>query len=287
MEIRHFQTFIAIVDAGGYTKAAEQLGYAQSTITAHIQILESELGKPLFSRLGKKVVVTDTGRELVPYARKMIALYKDIKSLAMADEVSGELNIGAGESLSIYRLGPILKEYKKNYPNVNIILKNSICSDLKKRLRNGELDIIFTIEPEVKEDDLVLAASKAERMLLITGGGCKMELSSSNMIFTEKGCRFRMVFENYLSEKKIKYSNPLELTSIEAIKKCVACGLGISFLPLYTVENELKDESIVGVEIEEEYQNFKTQMIFHRAANRSKALEAFMEIAITHFEKFE
>ena len=72
MEIRHLQTFITIVELQGFTKAAEHLGYAQSTITSHIRILEDELGEVLFDRLGKKVILTHVGKKLVPYAKQML-----------------------------------------------------------------------------------------------------------------------------------------------------------------------------------------------------------------------
>lgn len=117
MEIRHLQTFITIVEVEGFTKAAERLGYAQSTITSHIQILENELGGALFDRLGKKIVLTNLGKELVPYVKQMLQIYKEIKGIKSEhNDVSGDLIIGAGESLSIYRLGKILKEYKKTFP---------------------------------------------------------------------------------------------------------------------------------------------------------------------------
>ena len=150
MEIRHLQTFITIVELDGFTKAAEHLGYAQSTITAHIQILESEMGEVLFDRLGKKVVLTSVGKKLLSYAKQMLNVYREIRNITSDEnDVSGDLIIGAGESLSIYRLGKILKEYKKSFPKVNIILKDAICSDLRSKLYSGELDIIITIEPQI------------------------------------------------------------------------------------------------------------------------------------------
>lgn len=202
MEIRHLQTFITIVELGGFTKAAENLGYAQSTITTHIQILESEIGEALFDRLGKKIVLTNVGKKLVPYAKQMLDVYKEIKNITCEeDEVSGDLVIGAGESLSIYRLNEIIKEYKKRYPKVNIILKNSICSDLRSRLYSGEFDIVFTIEPQVFEKDLVVKKLKDECMVIIGAQNAELDLkklnlnnqkSKENIIFSENGCSLRI-----------------------------------------------------------------------------------------------
>lgn len=282
MEIRHFKTFIEIIDSGGFTKAADKLGYAQSTITSHIQILEGEIGEPLFNRLGKNIVLTDTGKELVHHARKLLSVYNEINNISKNRiAISGNLNIGAGESLSIYRLGPILKEYKKSYPNVNIVLRNFICSDLRKKLKTGELDIVFTIESDVKDVELITTKLKDEKMMIIAPIG-QSELNYSNIIFSEKGCSFRINFETYLKNKNITYFNPLEFTSIETIKKCVVNGLGVSFLPLYTVDEEILNKSLSAMDISKECQVFSTQMLYHKDINRTAAMNAFIEIAINN-----
>ncbi|OOM76303.1 LysR family transcriptional regulator [Clostridium sp. BL-8] len=288
MEIRHLQTFIAIVELGGFTKAADNLGYAQSTITSHIQLLENELDTALFDRLGKKIVLTNMGRQLVPHAKKMLEIYKEIKDMTNEkDQVTGDLVIGASESLSIYRLGKILKEYKRQYPKVNIILKNSICSDLRKRLYTGEFDLVFTIEPEVRDDNLEVKNLKDETMVIIGELNSDLgffkrnseeQVSKENVIFSEKGCSSRISFENYLKQNKIKYVNTLEFSSIEAIKKCVINGLGISILPLYAVEKEIFENSIKTMELDENFDKYATQLIYHKNKNQSTAMKKLIEI---------
>ncbi|WP_330654412.1 LysR family transcriptional regulator [Metaclostridioides mangenotii] len=290
------QTFITIVELEGFTKAAEHLGYAQSTITSHIQILENELGESLFDRLGKKIVLTNLGKELVPYAKQMLHVYKEIKNLTSEQNgVSGDLIVGAGESLTIYRLGKILKEYKKSFPKVNIILKDSICSDLRSKLHSGELDIIFTIEPQIMDTDLVVKNLKDECMVIIGAPDADLEFLSTNfeskvatesIIFSEKGCSFRIAFENYLKQKNIKYVNCLEFSSIEAIKKCVMNGLGISFLPFYTVRNEIKEGSLKMIEVKEPFDKFRTQLAYHKNKSISLPMSNLIEITLKNSLKW-
>ncbi|KZL90591.1 LysR family transcriptional regulator [Clostridium magnum] len=297
MEIRHLQTFISIVELGGFTKAADHLGYAQSTITAHIQILEDEIGDALFDRLGKKILLTNVGKELVPYARQMLQLYKEIKNITAEQKgVSGDIIIGAGESLSVYRLGKILKEYKRSFPKVNIILRNSICSDLRSRLHSGELDIIFTIEPKINDRDLIVRNLKDESMVIISESdesleglstNCENQISKENIIFSERGCSFRISFEKYLKEKKIKYLNPLEFSSIEAIKKCVINGLGISVLPYYAVKNEINNGSLKMLELKEPFDKYLTQLVYHKNKRISLAMSKLIEITLKNSTRWE
>lgn len=297
MEIRHLQTFIAIVELGGFTKAADNLGYAQSTITAHIQILENEIGSALFDRLGKRIVLTNMGKQLVPYAKRILDAYKEIKNMTdEPNEVSGDLVIGAGESLSVYRLGKILKQYKKSYPKVNIILKNSICSDLRNRLYTGEFDVVFTIEPLVSDKDLVVKKLKDEAMVIIGDANVDLEqfventeneVSKENIIFSENGCSLRISFENYLKQKKIKYTNPLEFSSVETIKKCVMNGLGISVLPLYVVKKEVKSGSIKIRKLKEPFDEYSTQLIYHKDKSKFTAINKFIEIVLENCVRWD
>ncbi|GAE29926.1 LysR family transcriptional regulator [Halalkalibacter hemicellulosilyticus] len=124
MELRHLITFRTIVDLGGFNKAAQKLGYAQSSITAHIKELETELGYPLFDRLGKKVTLTQTGRRFLPYALDIITLYTKSKEMIKeSDEPSGELTIGVSESLMIYWFPIIIMNFMGQYPNVQLTVK--------------------------------------------------------------------------------------------------------------------------------------------------------------------
>lgn len=290
MEIRHLQTFITIVELQGFTKAAEHLGYAQSTITSHIRILEDEMGEVLFDRLGKKVILTHVGKKLVPYAKQMLDVYKEIKNITShSNNVSGDLIIGASESLTIYRLGKILKEYKKNYPNVNIILKAAKCSDLRSKLHSGEIDIAFTIEPEIRDIDLVVKNLKDEDMVIVSApdadleflvANCEGKVARESIIFSEKGCIARVAFENYLRQKKIRYVNPLEFSSIEAIKKCVMNGLGISLVPYYTVRDEIREGRLKMIEVTEQLGQFRTQLTYHKNKSVSVPMSKLIELTL-------
>ncbi|MEG0295274.1 MAG: LysR family transcriptional regulator [Clostridium sp.] len=288
MEIRYLQTFLTIVEVGGFTKAADKLGYAQSTITSHIQILEGELDVVLFDRLGKKIVLTSEGKSLLPYAKEMLRLYREIKSIK-ADEnnVSGDLILGAGESLSVYRLGAILKEYKQKYPNVNIILNNSTCSDLRSKLHSGEVDIIFTIEPQIIDKDLIVNKLKDESIVFVGTRNSSLDFESVNLqqqsvLLTEKGCAFRENFENYLKHNNIKFSNTLELSSIEVIKNCAMNGIGVTLLPYYVVEKEVKEDKLKMTKIDKSYDKFNTQLAYHKNKNISIAMQKLIEITLKH-----
>ncbi|MEK1832626.1 LysR family transcriptional regulator [Priestia megaterium] len=103
-------------------------------MTSHIQALEEHIGAPLFDRMGRKVRLTDIGKKLLPYTQEILDTYGKIESISNdGEEIRGELKIAAPESLTVYRLEPILREYRKKFPHVNISLSNATCRDNKEQ----------------------------------------------------------------------------------------------------------------------------------------------------------
>lgn len=288
MEIRHLITFKTIVEVGSFTGAAEHLGYAQSTITGHIQALEESLGNPVFDRMGKKIVLTDLGNKLLKYATELLDVYEKIQNLSNEENVpQGVLKIGAIEYLMVYRLGPIFQEYKKRYPQVEIFLKIGPWWDLQEGLHKGELDIAFLWEPEVDEPDLVMENLIEEKMCFIFPPDYKQEeLTFSNnqtILFTSN---YRKVFEKYLQSKGIYTENSMEIGSVETIKRCVMSGIGISFLPLITVQNEIKEGKLSMIPWSPENNGMVIQVAYHKKKWISPAVEIFLQITKKHAQNW-
>ena len=125
MDLRQLKTFQVVATALSFTRAAERLDYAQSSVTAQIRALEEELGVPLFDRLGRRVALTDSGARLLEYADKLLSLADEAYlAIAETDEPTGQLVISAPETLSAYRLPPLLKQFRQKFPRVQLILRS-------------------------------------------------------------------------------------------------------------------------------------------------------------------
>src|SRR5436305_10504034 len=125
MELRQLKTFQTVAATLSFTRSAELLDYAQSSVTAQIRSLEDELGVQLFDRLGRHIALTEAGIRLLDYAEKMLSL-ADEAALAVTDsaEPAGQLVIAAPETLSGYRLPPLLKQFRAKFPRVQLILRS-------------------------------------------------------------------------------------------------------------------------------------------------------------------
>ncbi|MBQ7102982.1 MAG: LysR family transcriptional regulator, partial [Anaerotignum sp.] len=173
MDLRNLITFLKIVETGSFSKAAEQLRYSQSTVTVQIQQLEEELNVQLFDRIGKKVYVTEKGRELETHAQKMIELSQRIASIGGEEqELQGTLRIAALDSLITASLPSILREFHSRHPKVDIIVKTADnVFDAERQLSQNEVDLAIVTHDKrstkhftktiLKETQFVFAAAPA------------------------------------------------------------------------------------------------------------------------------
>lgn len=288
MELRQLATFQAVAMALSFTRAAEALDYAQSSVTAQIQSLEAELGVPLFERLGKRVVLTAAGHRLRGYAEQMLALADEARrALQVGEEPAGVLTIGAPESLCVYRLTQVLSRYHARFPAVQVVFHPGMCSHLQRALHDGNLDLAFLLELPLPSGALVIEPLVPEPMLLLAHPDhhlarlARVEprmLDGEGVLLTEAGCSYRVPFERSLARAAARPATVTEFGNIEAIKQCVMAGMGVAFLPAITVAAELARRRLVALPWTEGDYGLVTQMAWHRDKRLSPALRAFIDL---------
>src|SRR5580698_2385596 len=112
LDLRQVRTFLEVARTRSFTRAAAQLYYAQSSVTAQVQLLEKDLGLPLFNRLGRQVELTSAGRQFLSYAERLICLAEEARlSVQKNGEIAGPLVVSASESLLTYRLPELLRTF--------------------------------------------------------------------------------------------------------------------------------------------------------------------------------
>lgn len=288
MDIRHFKTFKSIVEEGNFSNAAMKLGYTQSTVTCQIQQLEHELSIKLFEKIGRNMVLTTLGKELIPYTNELLEIIKKIESIGkLSDSITGELKIAVAESLISYKLENILSLFKQKAPNVKLSIISLNCLAIKNILLKGDVDIGLMYDAGSENDSLVITQLEDFTLALVCSpifdqnkfDLCKpnQEINTS-LIINEADCIYRRIVENYFIDNNISLNNAIELWSIEAIKRCVASNLGISFLPRFTVEEELRNGKLKELEVG--YSDTKITAIYAYHKNKwiSPAMSLFMQL---------
>ncbi len=280
MEIRNLKTLHKIAELGSFTKAAEALGYAQSTLTFHIREIEDHYGKPVFEKAGKRKRLTAFGRQLLEQADTVLRQYEVIENLGKTDEVQREsIRIGAPESLMMYRLYPILKEFKAAYPQVCVSVVNAPCALLRGHLLSGQLDLSIMLQPVCDYPNLTIEALLEETICLVASAGHSRDDllpdETQMVLHVEKECTYRQEFERILQSHRIAPANVLETSSVEAIKQYIMNGLGVSYLPYYAVREEA-EQGLLRVRFPESELRFFTQIVTHRNKWLSPAMRAFI-----------
>ncbi len=288
MELRQLNTFIAIAKLRSFSKAATELGYAQSSITSQIQLLEQELNVRLFERLGHNITLTAEGKKLLPMAEQILKLSKDVKNMAGNSEIpSGPLIIGAVESLCVTRLPKLLKEYRTRYPDVEILIKFGDKTEFLRALKENTIDIAFFVDQKITNSDFITVSQNAEPMALLcspehifanSGNVCPEDLSGEPLVLTEPCCGYRAHFDAIMSQFNVKPRSVIETGNVQAIKQLVLSGMGITFLPQTAVEEELQQKRLVKLKWKgPEFQIF-TQVLCHKTKWMTAALKAFIDL---------
>ena len=253
MDLKNLRTFQAIVDRGSYQRAAEALGYTQSTVTVHIQQLEEELGVPLFERTGRRMVLTQVGERALAQARELLAAADRLAQLGRAGhELSGTLRVDMAETLLCYKTQTVIQTFRKLAPQVRLIIRSRNCLDIVENVRSGVCDLGVGYDMDWSRDALeVETMGEYEVILLASPEFCHPDFVTHNqrkpvsLITDEPDSVFRRQLEDYLRLRAITLDATLELWSIETIKRCVISNLGFTYLPRFIAEDELADGRLV------------------------------------------
>jgi len=168
MELRQLEIFRALAQELHFTKAAARVHCVQSNVTTQIRALESELGARLFDRLAKRVVLTDAGRRLLPYAERVLSTVDEGRAAVGQNATpSGPLRIGTPESVLTYRLPRILGRFRKLYPKVELSFRPYLDLGLVHLLESGELDLAVWMEDAVQHDRLKAKRLRNEKLVFI------------------------------------------------------------------------------------------------------------------------
>ena len=258
MELKYLNTFKTIVEEGSFVKAAEKLNYTQSAITFHVQQLEEEFSVQLFEKLGRRRVLTKAGEQLIPYVDEVFASIHKMRFFASdLTECQGDLRVGVAETQLCYKIPPILGQFHQRAPKARLFLRSMNCYDIRDDLVKGVLDLgVFYEDVGGFGASLTTCHLGDYPVVLVGSPELKRQFPdfitpdrriATTFIINEQNCIFRQIFEQYLRDKSIRLDHTIELWSIPTIKKLVMSGLGISFLPVFTVQDELDRGELVEI----------------------------------------
>jgi DNA-binding transcriptional LysR family regulator len=288
LDLRQVRTFLEVARTRSFTRAAAQLYYAQSSVTAQVQALERDLGVPLFNRLGRQVELTEAGRQFLAHAEKLICTADQARLSVQKDgRIAGPLVVSAAESLLTYRMPELLRVFQATYPDVQLTLHADVTCATTAAQEPG-VDLAISIDEPIEAPQLLVQKLRRERMLALVAIEHSLakkrkvvaaELAEQQILLTERVCSYRALFERALTHEGGRVDKQLEFASVEALKQCAIARMGVAVLPELVVAGELHRGALVALSWPQKPLYVYTQLIRHRDKWFSPVMQAFWSMA--------
>jgi DNA-binding transcriptional LysR family regulator len=281
LTLRQMEIFLNVVASGHLTNVAKEMNLSQSAISMSIKEMENILGRPVFDRINKKLVLNEVGRA---FHKEIDPLYKklsDIEYEFQNSENKGMIRVGASTTIVDYLMPSIICSYMSSYPDVKITLKEGNTKEITDMIQRGEIDVGFVegfvggsdiIKEKIGIDELIVVTSQKElaKPFYID------ELAEKRWVLREEGSGTREVFLNYIKEKVDDLNIFFELGHTESIKSILMNRECLTCISKISVEKELAEGKLHRVPVK----NFECKrdflMIYHKDKYHSTLFEKFI-----------
>ncbi len=282
LTLRQLEVLVEIAHSRSATAAAEQLHMSQSAASAALAELESQLGERLFDRVGKRLVLNDAGRLLLPRAMAVLDQTRDIEHL-FRDQAS-ELHIGASTTVGGAIFPDILAAFSAAHPTVRVHLQVGNTQAIADAVAQFEVDLGL-VEGSVHRDELELLPWIEDHMVVVCGAGCPhaggpvplQTLASARWLLREPGSGTRETVERLLLDHLHSFADTVVLGSNEAIRAAAIAGLGLACISRRLVSDALADGRLVALQSELPDLTRRLYLVRHQKKVFSRALEHFFE----------
>ena len=291
MNTKSLVTFKTILEVGSFQKAADKLGYTQSTVTFQIKQLEEELALKLFEKIGRRMELTQAGKDIMPYINMILQGAEQISNYGKSlSEISGSLKLAIPDSILIYNMQPFMQAFTHEAPNVQLIVNSIQSGEINPSIADGTADIGINCEKDSYPDSVVHKKLGKYKAVLVASPFANNNLldfitphqrKPISLICNEPDGYYQLEMNKYLAGKDIVLNPPMKVQSIEAVKRCVMNNLGIAVVPSYSVTEELKNGSLKLVKTELDEKIFNSIYLYHK----NKWISPQMKLALNLLEK--
>ncbi|MBI4340180.1 MAG: LysR family transcriptional regulator [Chloroflexi bacterium] len=250
MELRELRSFCAAAKLRSISKAAEQLGIGQPTMTTHVKKLEEELGIKLFDRVKRPIQLTLAGARLAELATPLLDGIENLVTMTATAEAQGPVRIASTHEIIAYALLKVIKVFVALYPHVLIRMRAGSGGDVIQMVEEGEADFGIIPSPHRRLNLDFQGLFPYERVLILPHSHPLLrtplrsidQIAEQPLILLGHGSSTRAMLEDAFRRRGLSYEVVVEVDSLDTIKRCVALGLGISAGPRLAIEPHDYDE---------------------------------------------
>ena len=298
MELMQLEMFVALVQEGSLQAAAERVYRSQPAVSVAIRKLEQRVASPLFDRLKRgNYLLTPAGEVLYSYAAKLVSLRRDAVAAmeGLRELKHGHLRIGANECTNSYLLPRLTRVFHQRYRSIRIEVLCDHTNGLIRQLKERRLDLALLDylpeEPQLEaqplvRDEVVLIASPQHRFAQKPRVPIR-ELEPESLILQSHPSALRERVLEAFKHFETRLNMSIESATIDSIKKMVAMNVGVAFVPLMCVREEVARQELIIIPVDGLQQKRTLWAVRRREGPRSHATEAFMGVVRLETERFE
>jgi DNA-binding transcriptional LysR family regulator len=249
VDLRQLEILRAVAETGSFTAAGHHLHLSQSAVSRQILMLENELDEQVFLRIGGKIRITAAGSALLALSRRV---FEDIEATRSAivesrQTLAGTIRLVGGMTVCLYVLPPLLKEFRKHHPNVEVKVTPASATRLIRQLRTGAADLGLVTLP-IEDPALLIEPVLQEELLLVMSPQHPLarkkhvlprDLAKQPFVLFEAGSNSRRTIEEFFSRQQIAPKVVTETENVEIIKALVRVRVGISIIPYQAMAREV------------------------------------------------
>ena len=287
MQLRNLVTFIHVAELGSFTKAAEQLGYSQSTVSFQIKQLEEDLDCLLFERINHTITLTERGHELVYYAHQIRALTEEFRDKPNREtQLTGHIHIVTPDSLCEDMVNAHYIDFHTRYPSISVKFTTADTAVMFDMLDHNEADLVMTLDRHSYDKDYIIAKEERLPVHFVTNSHSKFagqtglsirDIAGEPFILTEYGQGYRRVLDRELAKLSIDITPVLEIGRTDMITSLLTKSNMISFLPDFVTKPLVDAGALCYLDICDMYIEIWKQLIYHKNKWMSKSMKAVID----------
>ena len=284
--LRQLEVFLATAHSENVSRAAASLAMSQSAASGALRELEQQFDVQLFDRIGKRLQLSEFGRQLRPAAEDLLARARAFEQSLSGEEVSGRLKVGATLTIGNYLAVPMIADFRQRYPGADVALTVANTAAIAEGVANFELDIGL-VEGEFVHPDLQSQHWQGDELTVFAAPGHPLagrsalsdrDLLQLDWIVRESGSGTRQTFERAMHGLLPDLRIVLELQHTEAIKRAVEAGLGVGCLSRISLVEAFARGSLVPLRVPGRDFSRELYIVLHRHKYHTAGLKCWLRL---------
>ncbi|MCH9012221.1 MAG: LysR family transcriptional regulator [Proteobacteria bacterium] len=271
-----------------FSRAAEELGLTQPSVTARIQGLERDMQETLFERNGRGVGLTEVGASFLPHAQRVLKALQDGRDVvqSLRQLQVGTLRLGVAPTISTYVLPELLKQFRSRYPGLDVSVRTEYSDQIVQMVLADEVHV--GLERTISHPEVITVPLYQEEVVLVTSPGhpfakrgvaTSEEVSRQPLIMFNQGSSYYTLVHDALRKAGALVTPMMELDNMEATKKMVEEGLGVAMLPRVAIEREVQRGELRQIRVDGmETPQREIALIYRQSRPLSRAAQAFVHL---------